>query len=193
MEYAVAVKYINAALNLLPLSVTIVIKRPERPYLFIFLSFLFLEPDHRHRHGAYSFSIHKDYKLVYILHTTTATTETLYQIRQHVRSARSTPQSTSATELFTCLPTIHWRSFGPINPSARCHLSIAQICLQHPFHPSQLLGLHTHHGSKQPVADSQVKHLMREVALFTEIRKRRHNCTRKTHTQAYLSSAKFHG
>ena len=63
---------------------------------------------------------------------------------------------------------------------ARCHLSIAQICQQHPFHPSQLLRLHTHHSSEQAVADSQVMHLTREVALIIEIRKRRHDGTKKT-------------
>ena len=64
-----------------------------------------------------------------------------------------------------------------MNPSARCHLSIAQVCLQHLFYPSQLFRLHTHHSGERPVADSQVMHLTREVVLFTRIRKRRHDGT----------------
>jgi len=131
-------------------------------FLFIF-SFIFhsysSKTHHRHGHKAYSYSIHKDYRLVYILHTTMTTAETLYRIRRSIWSARSTLQSTSMTELFTCLLTIHRKSLGPMNPSTRCHLSIAQIRLQHLLHLSQLLRLHAHHSGERPVADSQVMHV----------------------------------
>jgi len=51
------------------------------------------------------------------------------------------------------------------------------LYLQHPFYLSQLFRLHAHHSGERLVADSQVMHLTREVALFTRIRKRRHDGT----------------
>ena len=120
-----------------------VVKRPERPYLFSFqstfflcLSFLFLKTDHRHEHKAYSYSIYKDYKLVYIFHTTTTTMKTSHLERQTGRTTCTSPRTKGPSDLFSHFPSTQGRSFGPTrNTSTTSHLSIIQMSLEHLFHP----------------------------------------------------------
>jgi len=78
-------------------------------------------------------------------------------------------------KLLTRRLTICGRGLSLMNSSMRSHLSVAQIGRQHLLHLGQLLRLHTHRRSEQPVADSQVVHLTREVVLLTKIRRRKQN------------------
>ena len=62
-------------------------------YLFLYLSSYFSHQEHKQGHRAYSYGTYKlqDHQLVYILHTTTTTTETSHRIRRPVRTTWPTP------------------------------------------------------------------------------------------------------
>jgi len=131
-------------------------RKTTRMALLIYFSFILIflnqttDIDMGHIHT----SIHKDYKLVYIFHTTTTTTEISYPGRRTGRTTCTSPRTRGLSDLVPHHPCTQGRSLGPTrSASATSHLCVVQMGLEHPFHPIKLRRLHRDNGCQRPVAD----------------------------------------